>query len=172
MEIAFGKKVSPAFKKKVIQISTDLKINPDFLMAAMAFETGETFSPSIKNGAGSGAVGLIQFMPSTAQSLGTSTEDLAGMTAVKQLDYVKKYFKSRTGKLHTLSDLYMAILWPGAIGEPEGWVLFDKNDAAHPKRYVQNSGLDFDHNGKITKGEATAKVSGKLTKGRLPEYFG
>lgn len=41
-------------------------------MAAMAFESGETFSPSIKNAAGSGAVGLIQFMPSTAKALGTS----------------------------------------------------------------------------------------------------
>jgi hypothetical protein len=58
-------------------------------MAAMAFETGETFSPSIKNKA-SGATGLIQFMRSTAKGSGTTTAALAEMTAVDQLDFVEK----------------------------------------------------------------------------------
>jgi hypothetical protein len=59
-------------------------------MAAMAFETGGSFSPAVPNKAGSGAVGLIQFMPSTAKGLGTSTEALKKMSAVQQLDFVKK----------------------------------------------------------------------------------
>jgi membrane-bound lytic murein transglycosylase B len=66
-KITWGVKVSDAFKRKVIVISQGLGVSPDFLMACMAFETGETFSPAIKNAAGSGAVGLIQFMPSTAK---------------------------------------------------------------------------------------------------------
>ncbi|AXB30838.1 hypothetical protein DSB67_04295 [Vibrio campbellii] len=84
--IAWGAKVSPEFKHKVLLVCKELGINPDFLMACMAFETGETFSPKIKNAAGSGATGLIQFMPATAKGLGTTTEKLAQMTAVKQLD--------------------------------------------------------------------------------------
>ena len=38
-------------------------------MAVMSFETGGTFDPGIRNAAGSGATGLIQFMPSTAAGL-------------------------------------------------------------------------------------------------------
>ena len=44
-----GKKVSLEFKEKVIEICINLKINPDFLMSCMTFETGETFSASIKS---------------------------------------------------------------------------------------------------------------------------
>jgi len=60
--IAWGAKVSPEFKKRTVEISKELGINPDFLMACMAFESGATFRADIPNKAGSGAVGLIQFM--------------------------------------------------------------------------------------------------------------
>ena len=48
-EIAWGKKVSAAFKMKVIAIGTALGCVPSYLMAAMAFETGDTFSPTEQN---------------------------------------------------------------------------------------------------------------------------
>ena len=48
-----------------------LGISEADLMAVMSFETGGTFNPGIRNAAGSGATGLIQFMPSTAAGLGT-----------------------------------------------------------------------------------------------------
>ena len=105
-------KVSDAFKQKVIQIASDLKVNPNFLMAVMSFESGETFSPSIKNAAGSGAVGLIQFMPATAKQLGTTTAALAAMTAEDQLDFVAKYFRQFKKPLLTIEDVYMAVLLP------------------------------------------------------------
>ena len=44
-----------------------LGISEADLMAVMSFETGGTFNPNIRNAAGSGATGLIQFMPSTAR---------------------------------------------------------------------------------------------------------
>ena len=150
-------------------IAENLAVNADHLMACMAFESGGTFSPSITNAAGSGAVGLIQFMPSTAQALGTNTQQLAAMSAVKQLDFVEKYFLPKKGKLKTLEDVYMAILWPVAIGKPLEYVLFDKDDQDHPKRYIQNAGLDFNKDGLITKAEAAAKVSRQLKLGLLPE---
>ena len=59
---------------------------------------GETFSPSIRN-KGTKATGLIQFMPKTAIGLGTTIDELAGMTQVQQMDYVYTYFKSYTGRL-------------------------------------------------------------------------
>jgi hypothetical protein len=168
--LAWGKKVSEEFCQRVREIADSLGADPNYLMACMAFESGETFSPSIKNAAGSGATGLIQFMPSTAQALGTTTEELASMTAEEQLDYVEKYFKPSRGKLKSLDDVYMAILWPAAVGRPSAYVLFAKNDPTHPKRYIQNAGLDFNKDGKITKAEAAEKVRKKLEKGLLPQF--
>lgn len=170
--IAWGNKVSAPFRNKVLEVCINIGADPNHLMACMAFESGETFSPSVKNAAGSGAIGLIQFMPSTAQALGTTTDKLAAMSAVKQLDYVELYFKPKSGKLKTLEDVYMAILWPAAIGSPLDYVLFAKNDPDHPKRYIQNAGLDFNSDGVITKAEAANKVRLKLEKGLKPEFVG
>ncbi|HJZ93455.1 MAG TPA: peptidoglycan-binding protein [Gemmataceae bacterium] len=167
-QLAWGAKVSADFKAKVIQIGADLGVQPDYLMACMAFETGETFSPSIKNAAGSGATGLIQFMPSTAQALGTSTSALAAMTAVAQLDYVKKYFEPYRGRLHSLEDVYMAILYPAAIGKGANSTLFQSGTTA----YAQNKGFDANQDGVITPAEVSVKVRAKYTKGLSPGYVG
>lgn len=166
--LAWGRKVSPEFRKRVFEISADLGINPDYLMACMAFESAETFSPGIKNAAGSGATGLIQFMPSTAKGLGTTTAALAAMTALQQLEYVRKYFLPYRGRLKTLGDVYMAILWPAGIGKPDNWALWDKSKK--PTTYRQNAGLDINKDGAITKAEATAKVKAKLEKGLMLDY--
>jgi hypothetical protein len=160
--LVWGKKVSAAFKEKVLKITDELEIDPNHLMSAMAFESGETFSPSITNAAGSGAVGLIQFMPKTATALGTSIVKLKAMTAEEQLDYVQKYFRPYKGKCKTLEDVYMAILWPAAVGKPNDYVLFKEGT----KAYTQNKGIDSDKDGKGTKGEAAAKVRAKLVRGR------
>lgn len=167
-KIAWGAKVSDAFKRKVIVISKGLGVSPDFLMACIAFETGETFSPEVKNAAGSGAVGLIQFMPSSAKMLGTSTEALEKMTAETQLDYVEKYFKPQRGKLKTLEDVYMAILYPAAIGKSPDYALFEKGT----KAYKQNSGFDKDKDGVITLAEISSLVMQKYQKGLKKGYMG
>lgn len=171
LPLAWGNKVTGAFKGKVIDICQELKIpDPNWLMACMAFESGETFSPSITNGAGSGATGLIQFMPSTARALGTDVDTLARMSAYDQLDYVEEYFRPYTGRLNNLGDVYMAILWPAGIGELDSWTLWDSE--TRPTTYRQNSGLDIDDDGKIVRAEAVAKIREKLNKGLKSPYFG
>lgn len=147
-------KTSESFRKKVIQVADELDVDPNYLMAAMSFESGGTFNPAIRNAAGSGAVGLIQFMPSTASSLKTTTNDLARMTPEKQLDYVKKYFQPYRGKLRTLEDVYMAILYPVAIGKGPNHVLFRSPSIT----YIQNKGLDDEGKGYVTVADATEKV--------------
>ena len=160
VEIAWGARVSAAFKRKVISISEGLGCDPSHLMSAMAFETGERFTPDVRNKV-SGATGLIQFMPATAQALGTTTDKLAAMTAEDQLDYVEKYLKPYKNRMVTLSDVYMTILWPKAVGKAEAFVLFAKPT----KAYTQNAGLDANKDGEITKAEAAAKVNAKMIKG-------
>jgi hypothetical protein len=168
--LAWGKKVSSEFRLRVTASSRELGCHPDDMMACIAFESAETFRADIRNAAGSGAVGLIQFMPQTAAALGTSTDQLVRMTPEQQLSVVECYFAPRAGQLKSIEDLYMAILWPAAIGKPDDYVLFDRADAAHPKLYLQNRGLDFNANGRITKREAAAGPRAKLAKGLLPEF--
>jgi len=160
--LIFSNKVSEEFQSKVIKISDNLGINPNHLMACMAFESAGTFSASVKNQAGSSGTGLIQFMASTAKSLGTTTKDLAQMSEVEQLDYVEKYFQDYKGKLKTVDDLYMSILYPKAVGKENDFVLFSTGT----KAYEQNAGLDADGSGDVTKQEASAGVRSLLEKGQ------
>lgn len=165
MSLAWSRKVSDKFCDKVIVIAEDIGIEPDWLMACIAFESG--FRPGVLNKAGSGATGLIQFMPNTARALGTTIAALANMSAEEQLNYVHKYFKPYRGRLHSIEDTYMAILWPKAIGQPLEYVLFSHDKM--PTTYRQNAGLDFDLDGNITKYEAAAKVRNALNIGLRPE---
>jgi hypothetical protein len=162
-QIAWGAKVSPLFKERVLWIAETLGCAPNDLMACMAWESGETFRADIKNMAGSGATGLIQFMPSTARGLGTTTEALARLTPEDQLNFVYKYFRPHAGKLRNLGDLYMAILWPKAVGQPDHYVLFDRQK--QPTAFRQNAGLDVNRDGQVTRAECLVKVNAKLAKG-------
>ncbi len=155
----YADRVSSQFLDKVSGISERLGVRGEYLMAVMGFETGGTYSPSIPNEAGSGAVGLIQFMPTTATGLGTSTQELASMSDIEQLDYVERYFSPYRGRLNSLEDVYMAVLWPRAIGRGSEYVLWDRSRGTV---YEQNSGLDSNNDGVVTAGEATDKVRGYL----------
>jgi hypothetical protein len=101
-------------------------------------------------------------MPQTATALGTDISKLAAMSAEEQLDYVEKFFgRYRDKGLKTLEDVYMAILWPSAVGKPNDQVLFEKPS----KAYDQNKGLDANQDGKVTKFEAAEAVRGALKRG-------
>jgi len=146
------------FISQVKSVAGATNCSPEDLLACMAFETGRTFNPSLRNGIG--ATGLIQFRPSTARSLGTTTDYLAGLTRTQQMEWVQKYIKAVTaGKSSKLSidDLYMSILWPAAVGKPDNYVLF----SAGSKEYAQNP-LDKDGKGYVTKADAAARAKSQL----------
>ena len=172
--LCWGAKVSSTFRRRVYWMSGELGLpietGADDLMACMAWESNNTFSPSVANMAGSGATGLIQFMPTTAIGLGTTTAALAKMTAEDQLNYVFKYFRPYKGKLRNLGDIYMAILWPAGVGQPDSFVLWEKGK--RPTTYRQNAGLDVNKDGAITRGEAIAKVNARRADGfRLGNFW-
>lgn len=162
----YGEHVDLPFQEKVLEIAEKLEMNPDDLMAIMAFESG--FDPAIRNKY-SNATGLIQFMPSTAKGLGTSIDDLAKMSAVQQLDYVYQYCKPFTGKIHNIYDAYMMVFMPIAVGKDNDFQLgikdsttcFKGTELSKGKVYEQNSGLDINKDGIITKAEAAQKVLNK-----------
>ena len=87
----FGNTIAENFRNKVISVGDELKLDPNYMMACFALETGVSFKTDIKN-PNSSASGLIQFMDSTAKNLGTTTEKLRAMGHVEQMDFVKMYF--------------------------------------------------------------------------------
>lgn len=138
---------SEAFANKVREISEMLGVPPEWTMAVMYAESG--FDPSILNRKGSGATGLIQFMPSTALELNVSVERLKRMTALQQLEYVYLYMQNvrdRYGEYETLADFYLAILYPKARRQDYCYTLY----ATPSQSYKQNSGLDEDKDGRVT----------------------
>ena len=161
------------FKDAVSATAERLNINEDDLYAVMAFETGGTFNPAEKNKRGSGATGLIQFMPETAQGLGTTTAELAKMSRTEQMKYVEKFLSNKGISGKGISDVYMAVLFPAAVGKPDSYILFGKDAAISRFRgtgprsaYAQNRGLDLNNDGSITKAEAASKVI--VRKGEKP----
>lgn len=176
------------------------------LMAVFAWESGGTFKPDAPNQANSGGTGLIQFMPSTAKALlgheitvetvknyyGQKrnkktklkedwyldrVKEFADMTAIKQLDYVKKYFEPLRGKTLEFIDFYLQVLFPASSGLPEHVVFADslnkldrpsENDKLRIKRvsaYSKNSGMDLNKDGKLMKSEIKISVQKYITEG-------
>lgn len=146
-----------AFEQRVRGISTMLGINPNHLMFVMWFETAHTLDHRIQNKK-SLATGLIQFMPKTARSLGTSVARLRTMSNVDQLNYVYKYLLQF--KCKDWLDLYCAIFWPKAIGKPDSFRITSDIVAQQNPIFDINKDLD------IEKGEIR-----RVLLAQLPEKY-
>lgn len=157
--VSGNRHVTPEFIRGVEAMAGRIGTRPEYLLAVMSFETGGSFSPGVRNAAGSGATGLIQFMPATARELGTSTEALARMSATEQLEYVERYFARRSdpGDLNTLEGVYTTVLYGSPRPDPAS-TLFSSGTAA----YRMNAPLDLDRDGRITAGEATSFVRNRI----------
>ncbi|MEO6587880.1 MAG: peptidoglycan-binding protein [Pyrinomonadaceae bacterium] len=148
--------VTAEFTSRVEAMAGRLGTRPEYILAVMSFESGGSFNPGIRNSIG--ATGLIQFLPSTARGLGTTTDALAQMSAVEQLRFVEKYFDQPNfrGRLGTLEGLYTAVLSGTAHSNADD-VLFTRGTRA----YEQNP-FDWNRDGKITAGEAITPVAARL----------
>lgn len=142
----------------------------DSLLNVMLFETAGTLRTDIRNKQ-SGAVGLIQFTRQTLRGLGFTADQAAKMTVPEQLELlVKPYFKPYKKKILDSADwldTYMAVLWPAGIGKPDTYVMF----ASPSKEYRQNSGLDVDKNGQVTKGDVRKKFAAQIAAVRKKKGF-
>lgn len=143
----------PAFMGKLEKISNELGVKSTDLIAIMKQECG--LDPHAMNKS-SNAVGLIQFIPSTASSLGTSTRALSTMSAIDQLDYVLKYFKAAGVQPGMgLGDLYIAVFYPKAMGKNDNYVISRKGNMI----YNQNAGLDRNGDQTLTVADVKNSVS-------------
>ena len=151
-----GNGYGPEFLEKVKQIANRLNCNYRDLLGLMNSESG--IRADIKNPHGS-ASGLIQFVESTANKLGTTTAQLRQMSPIKQLDYVEKYLsqaKRNAGLTGQLSggDLYSLVFLPGRANR-------DVLTTSSENYYKKNKGLDANKDGKITKLELGQRVQAK-----------
>jgi hypothetical protein len=137
-----------SFESKVREVAKRLEVQPEWLMAVMYSES--RFDASALNFKGSGAVGLIQFMPTIASELSTSPEALKNMNHEQQLEYVYQYLEKirarHGGKYQSLTELYLAILYPKALSGDYCYSLYAQPSIA----YKQNAGLDEDKDGRVT----------------------
>ena len=147
------------FRTRLCELARELEIPVGWLAAIISFETSGTFNPTVTNKA-SGAVGLIQWLPSAAEYCGTTQAALRRMTATGQLAYVGRYFKHFAGKMCTLEQAYCLVLGGKLVDGPLQ-VLFAEGTTA----YQQNRALDPGGVGYITAEMATRPVRRILDNG-------
>jgi hypothetical protein len=137
------------FMAQVNEVSGRLGINPANLLAVMRSES--SLNPRAVNSS-TGASGLIQFMPRTAQSLGTSVEAIRQMSAAEQMPYVERFFRSvRLPAGASAGKLYAYVFLPGRANRE---VLTQSGE----NFYEANRGLDVDRDGRITIADLDARL--------------
>jgi hypothetical protein len=143
-----------AFIARLQEIANILGLSADWLMGVMYLES--RLNPRARNPK-TNATGLIQFMPNTAISLGTTVDQLAEMTNLRQLDYVLQYYLPYKGRINSFADCYFVTFFPAAIGKPDDWVL-QASSLSAGKIAAQNAIYDLNRDGMITVGEVKAKL--------------
>jgi hypothetical protein len=147
------------FTEAAEQVAANLNIPVNWMYAVIENESG--FDPSIPNqlyvqqGRGAdAAVGLIQFMPDTARALGTSTEELAGMSRTDQLVYVERYLEQYSDKIQSPEDVYLATFYPRALGEDDSFVIGSERSNSRIAAITRDNPIfDLNRDGGITVGE-------------------
>lgn len=191
--------VTCEFRKKVVEICKELWADDwlamaNNLMAIFAWESGQSFKADAPNKGDSGGTGLIQIIPNTykslAQKMGLANtnptteyvdnywkngkrlrriKQLAQMSEVKQLDWVKQYFMPLKGKKLDFVDLYLYVLFPVSSGLPDHVVFArDKGRLDRPNEsqslkdkrvnaFAKNN-MDKNGDGRVMKSEIAVSV--------------
>lgn len=120
------------FDIELESLAMESDLDPEKIKAVMGPESG---GKANARNAQSGATGLIQFLPSIARDLGTSTEELAQMSASEQLPFVMKYFSDRGVTSDSPAEDYvLAVAAPAFIGKSPETVVYRKGS----KEWEQN----------------------------------
>jgi hypothetical protein len=143
-------KAEPKFADKLKSVAQNIGVSESDLLTVMYKESAGTLDPSITNSIG--CVGLIQFCPDnprgsfkTISNKRYNLSDLSQMTRDQQLDVVEAYYKSlgfRSDKPRTIADLYVATLYPAAIGKPNNHIIGSNSSVSFQHKLAeQNPGI-------------------------------
>lgn len=143
------------FLSKTSQVASSLGVQREDLLAVFAIESTKSMNPSIRSPGGT-RVGLIQMGEKEAQSVGTSTAKLRNMSRAEQLDYIQKYFQSRSkGRIDGVGGLYLLVAAPAKANIPDNQEVYKRGT----KAWHQNpSWRENGPSGKITKRSITKAV--------------
>lgn len=154
-----GKGLDKAFLNRVKEVAKNINCDYKDLLAVMNSESGLNSKAYNKCG---GATGLIQFMPKTARQLGTTTEALAKMSPIEQLDYVEKFYLQnkkayiKSNEKLSAGQLYALTFLPARANRE---VLTTKGEVYY--NAGGNYKLDINGDNKITQSELSARVRSK-----------
>ena len=160
--------VDPALLQRVVDVSDKLEMEPGLLAQVIQGESG--FNSKIYNLQGQKegepksklAVGLIQFVPRTARSLGTTTAELEAMTPIEQMEFVYKYLEPFKGRLNSYEDVAMAVFYPEALGKPDSFNIADdvyKRSLKSNKREIRKKNPEMSEAEVKAAAEARAKAA-------------
>ena len=154
------------FLAEVARVANKFNIKESDLLALMASESRlDPHSVNTK----SGATGLIQFIPSTARGLGTTTSALLGMTRAQQMKYVEKFFdQAKLPKGAGPGQLYATVIAPAYATKNPDTKLYTRADGY---AYIDNQALDTNNDGAITVREMGGRLEQKKTEFGIPPNY-
>jgi len=128
-------------KINILNLEVARPLNLDIADLATVVNIESNFNENAVNRY-TGASGIIQFMPTTAQELGYSIAQVRAMDFLQQAKLAKKYLEKKNARGLRGADLYLAVFYPVSVG---------KTSYTYPNGvYTVNKGLDYDKNGTLT----------------------
>jgi len=153
---ALDRRLGNGFSAKCQKVAGYLGCNVNDLLAMMYSESGLQTTARNKS---SNAIGLIQFMPSTLKANGYTTEQVASMSALQQLDVVADIFM----KAKRMAGYGANERIDGGTLYAINWLpAYAKRDtlATRGGKYY-SSGLDMDKSGSVTKADLQQRLQKK-----------
>jgi hypothetical protein len=117
-QVASAYPAMASYADLLVETAGRLNIDPAWLANIIHLESGG--NPQARNPT-SAATGLIQFMPKTAQGMGTTIDEIYQMNGRQQMPLVEQYFVNiikRYGPLDSQEKVIAAVFYPAYINKP------------------------------------------------------
>lgn len=117
-QVASAYPAMASYADLLVETAGRLNIDPAWLANIIHLESGG--NPQARNPT-SAATGLIQFMPKTAQGMGTTIDAIYQMNGRQQMPLVEQYFVNiikRYGPLDSQEKVIAAVFYPAYINKP------------------------------------------------------
>lgn len=119
---------TPGVQQKLAEVCNKLGCRQTDLLVTIYAES--KFDTKAVNGS-TRATGLIQFMPRTAEDLGTTVQAIYNMSATQQLDLAYQFYKPKAGRFTDVYEFYSYTFVPISIGKPQNWIYQWKGRSAY-----------------------------------------
>lgn len=133
---------NPQFRAKVDALTKKYQLTDSTALYKVMYAESKMRAQSPKPS--TGAVGLIQFVPSTAADLGTTTDIIERTDGIGQLKFVEQYLDKQPGiRGGGIYELYSAVFFPIALPrlKDPNWIIQGKGGLTPYKISYQNPAI-------------------------------